>query len=132
MKSYEWTLYFAATPRTDGKIATVVWRIPKTYPNQPCEIKLVADGIRVALGENTTLIERERSLDYQTTMPYDSLLALAKSVRVAGRLCGIEATLTDTQIDKIRELVVRIREEHAWDEEPERTADEAQAAPTEL
>lgn len=132
MKSYDWTLYFAATPRTDGKLATVVWRIPKTHPKQDCEIKIAADGVRVELGETTELIERKRSLDYQTTMPYASLLTIAKSTRVAGRLCGVEATLTETQLDKVRELVVRIREEHAWDEEPERTADEATVAPTEL
>jgi hypothetical protein len=132
MKSYDWTLYFAATPRTDGKIATVVWRIPKTHQKKECEIKLVADGERIAIDEGVKLIERERSYDYQTTMPYDSLLALAKSVRIAGRLCGVEATLTEAQIDKIRELVVRIKEEHAWDEEPERNTTEAEAAPTEL
>jgi hypothetical protein len=132
MSSYDWTLYFAATPRTDGKLATVVWRIPKTYPNQQCEIKLAGDGVRVELGATTDRIERNRSYDYQTTMPYASLLSLAKSSRIAGRLCGVEATLTDTQIARLRELVVRIREEHAWDEEPERTAEEAEVAPTEL
>lgn len=124
MSSYDWTLYFGATPRTDGKIATVVWRIPMSYPNDECEIKLVADGLRVELGE-TRRIDRKKSYDYKASLPYESLLSLAKSARVSGRLCGIEATLTGTQIEKIRELVVRIREEHAWDEEPVRDGDKA-------
>jgi hypothetical protein len=129
MSSYDWTLYFGATPRTDGQVANAVWRIPMTYPNDECEIKLVADGLRVDVGE-TRRIDRKSSYDYRATLPYASLLSLAKSARVSGRLCGIEATLTDTQIEKLRELVVRIREEHAWDEEPVRDGDNA--GPTEL
>jgi hypothetical protein len=132
MRADRWMLYVGATPRTDGQLASIVWRVPKAYAAEECEIKLVADGARIELGGETTRSERDQAFDYKTTLPYGSLLAMAKGTRVAGRLCSVEATLSETQLAKLRELVVRIREEQAWDEEPARTENEAEVAPTEL
>jgi hypothetical protein len=128
----DWMVYVKATPRTDAQVAALVWLLPRTHSPRECEIKFVADGERVALGAVTKVSERKSTIDYQSSIPYASLMHIAKSERVAGRLCDVEIALTEAQLKKVRELVVRIREEQAWDEEPVRTDDEQKAAPTEL
>jgi hypothetical protein len=122
-----WLLYFNVTPAAADP-ALVIWRLPKTHREQVCEIKVVADGQRLETGPNTNLTPRSDSLDYQSTLPYASLMAMARSNRVVARVCELEAVLTETQLAKLRELIVRIQEAHAWNE----AKPAAQGTPTEL
>jgi hypothetical protein len=122
-----WLLYFNVTPAAADP-ALVIWRLPKTHREQVCEIKVVADGQRLETGPNTNLTTRSSSIDYQSTLPYASLMAMARSTRVVARVCELEAVLTETQLAKLRELIIRIQEAHAWNE----ATPGAPAAPTEL
>jgi hypothetical protein len=42
-----WLLYINVTPAGPADHALVIWRLPKTHPDQACEIKVVADGQRI-------------------------------------------------------------------------------------
>jgi hypothetical protein len=118
LRGTDWVLYVNATPASDANIATFVWRISGQYAANDCEIKLVANGERVEVGSAAAPVSHESSIDYRSSISYASLLQIAKSVRVVGKLCNIELTLTDAQLEKTRELVMRIKETQALDEDP--------------
>lgn len=117
-----WLIYVNVAPSSVDQSALIIWRVPKTQPEQACEIKVVADGLRVEVGAQTTLTTRADSFDYQSTIPYASLSTMAESSRIAARVCDLEAVLTGTQLAKLRELIVRVQEARAWDEQPASSA----------
>ena len=107
-------LYVIATPGFDAERAMLMWRVPKVAPEPECTIQMVADGNALALGAETKRFSRSEFSDYQTELPYASLAAIAQSSRVAARLCTTELVLSPTQLEKARELMIRVREEQAW------------------
>jgi hypothetical protein len=107
-------LYVIATPGFDAERAMLMWRVPKVEPEPECTIEMVADGNALALGAETKRFSRSEFSDYQTELPYASLTAIAQSSRVAARLCTTELVLSPTQLEKARELMIRLREAQAW------------------
>jgi hypothetical protein len=56
--------------------------------------------------------------EWRFGMSYDDVAAMAAAQRVVGRYCDVEITLAQIHVEKLREFVMRIREELALDEEP--------------
>lgn len=111
-------LYVIATPGFDAERAMLMWRVPKVEPEPECTIQIVADGNALEVGAETKRFSRSEFSDYQTDVPYASLTRIAESSRVAARLCTTEIVLSPTQLEKARELVIRLREERAWKTQP--------------
>ena len=105
-----WMIYVRATPRTDLEQAALVWRVVDANPSRECQIKLVANGMPVEVRAETKKRVRKRVSDYQSTLSYSSLLQMARSQRTVGQLCDSEVTLSETHLEKLREMVIRIRE----------------------
>ena len=107
-------LLYVATPGYDAERALLMWRVPKAEPAPDCTIRIVADGVPVAVAPETKRFNRADSLDFHTELPYASLATMAESSRVAARLCELELVLSPSQLEKTRELMILVREEQAW------------------
>ena len=112
-----WSMHLRAQPGHDANEATLVVRVG--HGPQECEVKLVADGVRL----RTTAGPKQAKSgfvghEFHVALPYADVQAMARGTRVLGRACDYEFMLSEEHVLRLREFVMRIHEEFAWDEQP--------------
>jgi hypothetical protein len=111
-----WTLIARAVPKKDAGQARLLLRSELGTPT--CEVKFVANGERLRVDATKHSVMKDYRNEWRFGMSYDDVAAMAAAQRVVGRYCDVEITLAQIHVEKLREFVMRIREELALDEEP--------------
>jgi hypothetical protein len=96
-----------AKKKDPGQASLLLENFTDTYFPRSCRTAtLFADGVAVSLGEMKRSAARDGlSQAIATQIPRDGLAQLATPSAVTGEVCGIEFSLSETQVSSLRQMI---------------------------